>query len=159
MPRLLSLLVLVVSFALPVRAAGPAPARLWLHLNGYTYHFVAQDCNSWLLGSGLTWYTHDSDRLRTAWEADAFEDSARKLAAYAGYSVVLPFRWVGFGATGAIMYHRNFVAEDRLRILPVVIPFLEFGQSKWKLRVYYVPGVRRRTDEQVSVQLLIPLWK
>lgn len=158
MPRLLALLFSLLVVACACRAADVIEPRGWLHLNGYSYHLIAKDCNSFLYGTGLTWYTRYTDSLHTAWEADVFADSARKPAAYVGYSVGLPLRWLTVGATGAIMYHRNFVAEDRFRILPVAVPFVEFGTRKVKLRVYYVPPVRRASDEQVCIQVLLPLW-
>jgi len=161
MPRLVQfplLALLLVGVARLGNATEDIP-RGWLHIDGYTYHVVAQNCNDLLLGSGITWYTRYDDRLQAAWEADAFADSARKLSAYAGYSVALPFHGVAVGATAAIMYHRNFVAENRYRTLPVAFPFLEAGTRKFKVRLYYVPPVRRASDEQFAVQLLLPIWK
>lgn len=135
------------------------PARGWIHVNGYTYHMVAHDANSELYGIGLTWYTHVTERYQTAWEADVFSDSAKKPSMYVGYSLAAPFKYIALGATGAIMYHRNFEKENSLRILPVVLPFAEIGKNHVRVRIYYVPPVRRRTDEQIAIQLLLPIWK
>ena len=157
MPRRFFLFVLLFVGTILCSGADVTP-QAWVHIDGYTYHMVARDCNNLLLGSGLTWYTRDDEKLRTAWEADAFADSARKLAAYAGYSVGLPLRAITIGMTGAIMYHRNFAAENRLRTLPVAFPFLEF-ECRFKVRIYYVPPVRRASDEQVAVQLLVPIGR
>lgn len=159
MPRLFVGFLALLLLACAAHAAESIEPRGWLHLNGYSYHLVAKGCNDFLYGTGLTWFTRYSDSLHTAWEADVFADSARKPAAYAGYSVGFPFHGITLGATGAIMYHRNFIAEDRFRILPVAVPFLEIGGRKLKARVYYVPPVRRASDEQICVQLLIPLWR
>jgi hypothetical protein len=128
----------------------------WVHLNGYTRHFSATDCNDSLFGVGLTKYTRLDRTLITAWEADAFQDSARQLSAYVGYSWTAPTRWVSVGLTVAVMYHRNFLAEDSLGVLPVAFPYLETRGRGLKLRVYYVAPVRRASDEQVAVQLMLP---
>jgi hypothetical protein len=135
----------------------PERWRGYLHANGYTYHFAAPGTNDKLFGTGITWYTRKWARLQTAWEADAFQDSEYKLSGYVGRSLTLPLRLGSVGATGALMYHRNFVAQNRYRVLPVVLPFAEtrvFRQAK--VRVYYIPPVRNRCDEQICMQLLIP---
>lgn len=131
----------------------------WLHLNGYSYHLVAKDCNSFLYGAGLTLYSRDTGRYRTAWEGDVFADSARKLSIYGGYSAVWKFGVLNAGATAAIMYHRNFHRENRFGILPVALPFVETGVRRVKVRIYYIPPVRRASDEQIAVQLMVGLGK
>ncbi len=158
MPRWLPLAVAFL-FAASSRAEITDTDRGWIHVDGYTYHMIARHCNDLLLGTGVTWYTRYTDSVHLAWEGDVFADSAKKLSAYVGYSAAFAYRGVSLGATGAIMYHRNFVAENRFRTLPVAFPFLETGTHKFKIRVYYVPPVRRASDEQVAVQLLLPWWK
>src|SRR5262245_29264531 len=85
---------------------------LWVHLNGYAHHLSAKDANDNLFGLGLTYYTRRSGRILTAWEGDAFQDSGKQLAAYAGYSWTVPTRIISFGLTAAVMYHRNFKAQN-----------------------------------------------
>jgi hypothetical protein len=143
----------------PLARAAPELERWrgYLHLDGYTYHFAAPGTNDKLFGAGVTWYTQKWARFQTAWEADLFQDSAYKLSGYAGRSFTFPMRLGGLGATGAVMYHRNFATQNRYRVLPVVLPFAEttiFRQAK--IRAYYIPPVRNRCDEQIAVQLLIP---
>lgn len=133
------------------------PSKIWFHLNGYTQHFDAPNTNSALFGVGFTWYQKPYHRILNGWEGDVFQDSARKPSGYLGYSGTIPFRIIGVGATVAIMYHRNFIDEDRWRILPVVLPFLEKGGEFFKVRLYYIPPVRRRYDQQVSLQLMTAL--
>jgi hypothetical protein len=133
--------------------------RGWLHLNGYTHHFDAPDANDDLYGAGFTWYTRRHGTFATAWEGDVFQDSARKLCAYAGHSWTLPLRFANVGVTGALMYHRNFAKQTRACILPVALPFLETGGERCKLRIYYVPPVRSPHDHQISFQLLVPFWR
>jgi hypothetical protein len=135
-------------------------ARGWLHLDGYTWHFDAPGANSRIFGLGATWYVRRFGRPATAWEADIFQDSACKPSGYVGRSWTFRLPLVGrVGATGALMYHRNFAAQNRWRVLPVVLPFWELNLRTAKLRAYYIPPVRSRHDEQVAVQLMLPLWR
>jgi hypothetical protein len=131
--------------------------RGFVHVNGYTYHFAAPNANAKLFGTGVTWYTRTWGRFQTAWEADVFQDSACKISGYAGHSWTMPFRLGSVGATGALMYHRNFSKLNTCRVLPVALPFVEttvFRQAK--VRAYYIPAVRKRQDEQIAVQILVP---
>jgi hypothetical protein len=138
-------------------AVEPERWRGYLHLNGYTYHFAAPGTNDKLFGTGLTWYTQAWGRWLTAWEADVFQDSACKPSGYVGHSWTLPFRFGSLGATGAIMYHRNFKTQNPYRVLPVVLPFAETTIYRGaKLRAYYIPPVRSRCDQQIALQLLLP---
>jgi hypothetical protein len=128
----------------------------WLHVNGYTHHFDAPGANDRLFGLGFTWYVRRFSTPVVAWEGDVFQDSACKLSGYLGQSWAFPTTFGNFGATGALMYHRNFVTQTRWRVLPVVLPFWETHGSRMKLRVYYIPPVRSRHDHQVTVQVLLP---
>ena len=140
-------------------AAEPIAARGYLHLNGYTRHFSAPDANDALYGLGWTWYTQPRGRLLTAFEADIFEDSGRKLSAYIGYSWTATFRLANLGVTGALMRHRNFSPYNHACLLPVALPYGEFLVHGVKLRAYYVPPIRRKTDHQVAFQLMVPLLR
>lgn len=131
--------------------------RAWIHLNGYSHHFSADGANDRLWGAGFTLRRSDRHGLRRAWETDVFLDSGRRPAAYAGQSWAVQRRPVSFGATGAIMHHRNFSKQNRLKTMPVALPFLEFGSRAIKLRLYYVPPVRSPSDHQVAIQLLVPI--
>ena len=156
MPRLFLLLIIACS-ELP--AAEFTRTRGWLHANGYSRHFSADDANDRLLGLGFTYYTGRRGTWHTAWEGDVFRDSGRKVAGYVGYAWTRPTNWVSFGVTAALMHHRNFAAHNSLRILPVALPFLETRGERIKARIYYIPPIRRPSDHQVAVQLLLPLLR
>jgi hypothetical protein len=131
-------------------------ARGWLHLDGYTHHFNAPDANDDIFGLGFTWYNRQWDQVVGAWETDVFRDSGCRLSAYAGYSWTYRTNAVNVGITGALMYHCNFAAQNRLRVLPVGLPFAELPLKKFSLRAYYIPPVRSRTDQQIAFQVLVP---
>jgi len=130
---------------------------LWLHLNGYTHHFAASDANDRLFGVGLTWQGVSRGRTATAFEADLFKDSDRKLSCYVGASWRYAFRPIAVGITGALMYHRNFTKHNDWGVLPVALPFCETRGRAMKLRLYYIPPIRDPDDHQLSVQLMLPL--
>jgi len=160
-PRALMLGVLLAS-GVSLRAAGSPEFtyhRGWLHVSGYSHHFEAPDTNSKIFGGGFTWYSARSGNLITSWTADVYQDSARKLSAQVGRSWTLPLRWGSLGTTVAAMYHRNFKAHNPLSVMPVLLPFVETRGYRYKLRIYYVPPVRRRSDHQVALQLLTPVWR
>lgn len=151
------LLLLWLTALLPVLGLGQetfTDRPVWVHLNGYAHHMSAKDANDNLFGLGLTYYTRTSGKFLTAWEGDAFQDSGKQLAAYAGYSWTVPTRIVSFGLTAAVMYHRNFKAQNDLGVLPVAFPFLETRGRHLKLRVYYVAPVRKASDEQFAAQVM-----
>jgi hypothetical protein len=131
-----------------------AQQRGWLHVNGYTHHFAVDDANDRLFGLGLTYYGRLHGRIIPAWEFDAFQDSAKKLSTYVGRSWTIPLRYVSVGVTGALMYHRNFSSQNRLRVLPVAFPFLETRGTRLKARLYYIAPARRASDEQIAIQLM-----
>jgi hypothetical protein len=154
MSRWFTMFAAIASFA--TAHAAPETARRWIHLNGYTHHFAAPDANDQLFGAGLTWYAQPSQRLATAWELDAFQDSGRKLSVYLGRSWTRRFDAANVGATAALMYHQNFRAHNRWRLLPVALPFVETSLGVFKARAYYIPPVRNRCDHQIALQLLVP---
>lgn len=155
--RWLPLLLFVATNPLFAAAAVREAPRAWLHVDGYSHHFEAGDANSELFGLGLTWQRRTTGSMTTSWEADVFRDSGCELSAYLGHSWAWTLGRVRLGATGAVMYHRNFSDYNGLNVMPVVLPFLEVPLRPVKLRVYYVPPVRRASDHQVAIQLLIPL--
>jgi hypothetical protein len=152
-------LLLLVGFgalhSLPAQAEF-SDHRGWLHLNGYSHHFAASDANDRLLGIGFTHYRRLYGRVLPAWEFDMFQDSGQKFSAYIGHSWTVPFEWFSAGITGAIMYHRNFAAQNKLRTLPVAFPFIETRGTRLKVRLYYVPPVRSASDQQIALQLMLP---
>lgn len=131
-----------------------AAHRGWLHLNGYSHHFAVDDANDRLLGIGYTHYRRLYGRVLPAWEFDAFQDSAKKFSGYVGHSWTLPLRALSCGVTGAIMYHRNFAAQNQLKTLPVAFPFVESRGTGLKVRAYYIPPLRRASDAQLAVQVV-----
>lgn len=146
----------LIVFATAVLSAAPESER-WLHLNGYSHHFAAPDANSKLWGVGFSSRTRSDGTLLWSWEGDVFSDSACKPSAYVGKAAAVRMGPSLLGVTGAAMYHRNFRAENRLRVLPVAFPFWEIGSKTMRTRIYYVPGLRRRTDEQIAVQFMLSL--
>lgn len=126
----------------------------WIHLNGYSHHFAADDANDQLLGLGYTHYRRRYGPVIPAWEFDVFQDSGKKLSTYVGHSWTVPFKHLSAGVTAAVMYHRNFAAHNRLSTAPVAFPFLESRSERLKVRVYYIPPVRRASDQQIAVQIL-----
>lgn len=135
-----------------------AEPAFWLHLNGHTTHFSGTARNENLFGLGASWITTHEGRRRAAWEADAFEDSSCHLAAYVGRSWRYRLDGCEVGLLGALMYHRNFARQTRLRTLPILLPFVEFG-SVVRVRACYVPRLRDRRDEQITLQLPVPLGR
>jgi hypothetical protein len=154
---LLSCLVFAATACSAVAQSEFSEYRGWLHVNGYSHHFAAKDANDNLLGLGFTQYRRRYGRVIPAWEFDAFQDSGKRLSTYVGHSWTVPFKRASVGVTGALMYHRNFAAQNRLSVLPVAFPFVETRGTRVKARVYYVPPVRRASDQQLAVQLMCPL--
>ena len=150
--------VLLTCATLGVARGAPefATTRTWLHLNGYSHHFNAPDAQPFLWGIGVTHYTQMSGPVARSWEADMFRDSAGKPSGYVGHTWTVPTGFLSLGVTGAVMYHRNFKAQNRAGVLPVLLPFAETRGSKLKFRIYYVPPVRKASDQQLAVQVLLP---
>lgn len=156
--RLVALAVLACVLTVRPAAAEEEEPTLWLHLNGHTTHFSGTARNDNLFGAGLTWVTTQEGRRRAAWELDAFEDSSCHLAAYVGRSWRYQLDGCEVGLLGALMYHRNFERQTRLKVLPILLPMVEFG-SRIRVRAYYIPPFRDRRDEQIALQLLVPLGR
>lgn len=159
--RLTSLLfVWTMLPSIALAALNDDATRGWLHLNGYSHHFDAPDANDQLFGVGLTWYVKKFGRPVQAWELDVFRDSGRKLSGYVGRSWSLPLgRHALVGVTGALMYHRNFARYNNASIMPVGLPFLEVGNRAVRARAYYVPPLRKASDHQIALQVMLPLWR
>lgn len=159
-PSVLTLLLTLATTPAALSAPDPNETRGWLHLNGRTHHFAAPGANDNLFGVGFTWYAPSESSVRTAWEGDVFQDSGRKLSAYLGQSWTVPL-WSnsGVGLTVALMYHENFARQNRWRVLPVGLPFWETRGQSLTLRLYYIPPVRSRRDQQVALQALLPFWR
>lgn len=153
----MKLAVLVLFAGVGNACAQENPARGWLHLNGYTHHFEAPDANDNLLGVGATWYVKKWGRIARAWEADLFQDSGRKLSGYVGQSLTYRGRFANAGVTAALMYHRNFAKQNRWSVLPVALPYAELPLGKFSLRAYYIPPLRRGSDQQIAFQVLVPM--
>lgn len=161
-PRVAVWLLVVASGVRAAHGAGAAEFtefRGLLHLNGYTHHFAAPDANDNLFGPGFTWYGGRVGRFTMAWEADIFRDSGRKLSGYIGRSFTMPLHFGNVGVTGALMYHRNFATQNRLRILPVALPYWETRGTGLRLRFYYVPPIRNACDQPMAIQVLALLWR
>lgn len=138
--------------------------RQWyLHLNGYTIHFVkrpepGQTVNDYLIGLGASVrYLSDSNWI---WgiTGDVFLDSNEEISAVVGPTLDYRLhRRVNVGAAGFLMYKESFDRDYGFPILPVPLPFVDFDFKWLNLRCFYIPPVRRATDHQISFQLRIPL--
>jgi hypothetical protein len=143
-----------------LRGAGLAEfgdSRAMLHLNGYTHHFHAPGANDNLYGLGITLPDRRAGRVTMAWEGDIFLDSGNQLSGYVGRSWTRPFGFGQIGVTGALMYHRNFLKQNKAGVLPVGLPYWETPGRNFRLRFYYVPAMRNDSDQQIAIQLLTPL--
>jgi len=136
--------------------------RYYLHLNGYSIHFDKQPdpgetVNDYLLGLGGAVEFDTKGPLIWDISLDVFNDSNEEISVTFGPTVQYPLAdWLGIGAAGFIMYKEAFQRDYNFPILPVPLPFLE-GKTKYvHLRMFYIPPVRRSTDEQLVFQLRIP---
>ena len=142
----------------------PSPTRkFWFHLNGLTIHFDKQPkpgetVNDYLFGGGFTWDFHATEKWTYAVEFDAFLDSNEEISAILGPSARYHLTsWASLGATGMVMYKEAFDRDYGFPVLPLALPFLQAGFEYLQVRMYYIPPVRRSTDEQLTFQLLFSL--
>lgn len=136
--------------------------RYYLHLNGYSIHFDKQPdpgetVNDYLLGLGGGIEFNTDGTLIWDISLDVFNDSNEEISVTLGPTVQYPLAdWLGIGAAGFLMYKEAFQRDYGFPILPVPLPFLE-GKTKYvHLRMFYIPPVRRSTDQQLVFQLRIP---
>lgn len=138
-----------------------ADGKFWFHINGLTIHFdkrpePGETMNDYLFGTGFTWDFYRGSRWTFAVEFDAFLDSNEEISAILGPSVrVRLIPMVEVGATAMAMYKEAFDRDYGFPILPMALPFVQVGFEYVQLRMYYIPPVRRSTDEQLTFQLLV----
>lgn len=90
-------------------------ARGWFHINGYSHHFAAEDCNDQLLGFGFTHYRRRYGPMIQPGTSMPSRTLPCELSAYAGHSWTVPTKHLSFGVTDALMCHRSFTAHNELR--------------------------------------------
>ncbi len=138
-----------------------ADQKFWFHLNGLTIHFdkrpePGETVNDYLFGTGFTWDFHRGSRWTFAVEFDIFWDSNEEISAILGPSArVRLIPMVEVGATAMAMYKEAFDRDYGFPVLPMALPFVQIGFEYVQLRMYYIPPVRRSTDEQLTFQLLV----
>ena len=139
--------------------------KIHIHFNGYTLHITNDDpeINSFLYGAGITWDIHQFesdismfDGSILALEADAANDSLGQFAYLVGASWrkrVLP--WVALGINAGIMNKQNVKADSGYPVFPYAFPFVQTTfDFPVNLRFMWVPPVRKKTDNQIMMQLL-----
>jgi len=138
-----------------------ADRKFWLHLNGLTIHFdkrpdPGETVNDYLFGSGFTWDFYRGTRWTFALELDVFLDSNEEISGIFGPSArvrLIPL--VEVGVTAMAMYKEAFDRDYGFPVIPMALPFAQVGFEYLQLRMYYIPPVRRSTDEQLTFQLLV----
>lgn len=138
-----------------------ADRKFWFHINGLTIHFdkrpdPGETVNDYLFGTGFTWDFHRGQRWTFAVEFDVFLDSNEEISAILGPSArvrLIPL--VEIGATAMAMYKEAFDRDYGFPVIPMALPFVQVGFEYLQLRMYYIPPVRRSTDEQLTFQLLV----
>jgi hypothetical protein len=146
--------IALLSFA---ASAAPGASAWYLHANGSSYHFNRRDLNEENWGVGVTYAFDVEARWGWAIEADYFKDSFGDPSGYAGGSFRRRFKYADVGLLGFVMYRES--AEDNIgsKVFPGVLPFVEVGTDRIRLRTAYIPAVTGRDDEAVTFQLLIRL--
>jgi hypothetical protein len=130
----------------------------WLvHLNGASHHFNRRDLTERNWGLGATYELNPLEPYVWAGEIDFFKDSFNDPSGYAGASFRRRFRHVDVGLVGFVMYRES--ARDRIgsTVFPGILPFVELGTARVRLRTAYIPAVTGRDDEALTFQLLIRL--
>jgi len=141
----------------------PEKRNLFLNLNGYAWHLEKGDeseetVNDWPLGVGLTYELRRREDY--IWTVDGdifFVDSNRDFAAAVGSSIFWRTRFVDIGLRGGLLYKQNFAEDWGVPLAPVILPVLQWELKYFALKVIYIPGLRKETDEQFFFQVLIPL--
>lgn len=71
-------------------------------------------------------------------------------SARAGSEFATDRGWLHFNG-----YSHHFAADDANdRLLGIGYPFVETRGTRLKVRAYYIPPVRRASDEQLAIQLV-----
>lgn len=141
----------------------PDKPNLFLNLNGYAWHFKKGDeseqkVNDWPLGFGLTYEL--KRKKNYLWSVDGdlfFTDSNNDFAAALGSTILWRTGWIDIGARGGLLYKQNFVDDSGFPLGPVLLPTLQWELRYFALKVVYIPGIRKETDEQLFFQILFPL--
>ncbi len=141
----------------------PDQPNLFLNLNGYAWHLnkgdeSEEEVNDWPFGLGLTYELRRKKNY--IWTVDGdlfFVDSNNDFAAAAGSTILWRTKIVDIGARGGLLYKQNFVDDWGFPLGPVLLPVLQRDFGYFSVKVVYIPPVRKATDEQFFIQLLIPL--
>ena len=139
--------------------------KIHIHFNGYTIHFTNDDpeINEFLYGAGISWdvYYFDSkdsifDGTMIALEGDAFNDSLGQFAYSLGFSARKNiFSWMAAGVNVGVMNKQNVKADTGYPVFPFLFPFLQTTFNfPLNLRFTWIPPVRKKTDNQMTIQLM-----
>ena len=150
----LLLLVVLAGFVAPLIAAD---GEWFVHLNGTSRHFNRRDLNEENWGAGVTYLFNPTHRWAWAAEADFFKDSFDDPSGLVGGSLRRRFRYGDVGLLGFIMYRKTGRKHIGSSVFPGVLPFIEVGGTRLRLRSAYIPPVTGRDDEALTFQLLLRL--
>ena len=143
--------------ALTALSAAAAEPAWYIHLNGTSHHFNRRDLNEENWGVGVTYLFNRDARWAWAVEADYFEDSFDDPSGYVGGSFRRRFRYLDVGLLGFVMYRESAEENFGSKVFPGVLPFVEVGTDRLRLRTAYIPAVTGRDDEALTFQLIIRL--
>jgi len=160
-------LVLIVFYCSPALSGDTdnETSKRHLHINGLSYHFKSSDKdNAYTWGAGITLDRGYLDErfgwlkgVMFGWEADVFKDSNREIAYAAGFSVRKSFlSWYEWGVTMGLTHKKNLERDTGWPIFPYALPFLQTAfEAPVNLRLVWIPPVRKSTDNQLILQVLI----
>ncbi|MEO0796555.1 MAG: hypothetical protein AAFX93_15400 [Verrucomicrobiota bacterium] len=130
----------------------------------YAYHFnpelepFEEPLNDWTWGIGFNYeLIRDPDFIWSV-NADIVPfDSTRDFAADIGTSIQWHNPVVDVGAQFMILYKRNFENEWGVPVGPALFPYLQREFDFFALRMYWIPPVRKASDNQVIFQVMVPI--
>jgi len=130
----------------------------------YAWHFdpetgpFEEPLNDWPLGIGFNYeLVRDPDWI---WAVNAdivFFDSNDDFAGDIGTSVQWHNPVVDVGMQFMILYKRNFENEWGVPIGPALFPYLQREFEFFAVRMYWIPPVRKASDNQVFFQIQVPI--
>lgn len=140
---------------MPIPLAAAGDGAWYLHVDGASHHFHRRDLNERNWGVGLGYEFNPNDRWVWSAEGDYFKDSFDDPSGYVGGGLRWRTRHVDFGLLGFVMYRQTAQETIGSHVFPGVLPFVEFGTRRLRLRTVYIPAVTGKDDEALTLQLLI----
>jgi hypothetical protein len=150
-----SLIVAASALLLASSAAAQRDPAFYLHLNGLSYHLNRRDLNERNWGVGFTYEFNPADRWVWSADGDFFRDSFDDPSGYLGGALRHRWDWFDAGLLGFVMYRETAGNAIGTKVFPGVLPFIEFGTARVRIRSAYIPRVTGREDEAITFQLLI----